>query len=364
MGRWTVRLLAGRAAAIGCALALTSLVGGVPTARAAANPSASWQPSAQTDDACGQAPIGIQCDVAALTDINEARAAEGVGPMILPTNYETLSQPQQMLVITNLERTARGLVPASGLSGSLDTVATVAALAQLDPNPQHFNGDAMASNWAGGFASPLLVDFYWMYDDGPGSNNFDCNAPTDPGCWDHRDNILFPYDAPLAFGAAEVSLLGGAPSVTELFVGGDQALLPGAVDALLGPTWGAISKSLQPLLSATALLLNGPGGTGSLRVTASSQTISIGARTTAGWQVSPSSCQLAAAATCVLTVTRTAGSTAGAGKLTLSGPAGTTTVPLSATAAAVVTPAVRAPSPRRSPPRTTRRRVTHRRGRG
>jgi hypothetical protein len=341
MGRWTKRVLSRRAAAITTALTLAPLA--VAASPAYANPSVSYSPSAQTLNDCGQGNT-LQCDIDALGDINQARAAEGVGPMILPTNYESLSEPQQILVVTNLERTGRGLVPASGLSASLDSIAAAAAAADQDPDPQNFSGNAMASNWAGGISDPLLVDFYWMYDDGYPSPNLDCGAPTDSGCWDHRDNILYPFDAPLAFGAAELNQSGSA-SVTELFVGGDTATASGAVDALLGATWNSISKSLQPLLSATSVLLNGTTGVGQLRVTASSQQVNMTAKASAGWQVSPASCQLAAGASCELSVTRSAGSTAQSGTLTLSGPAGTSTVSLSAPAPSAPVAAPASPHP-------------------
>lgn len=333
MGRWTERVLARRAAAITCALIATPLAAMIAPAAAAANPSVSYSPSAQTLTDCEQGNT-LQCDIDALSDINEARAAEGVGPMILPTNYETMSEPEQILTVTNLERTGRGLIPASGLSASLDTIAAVAAAADLDPDPLHFAGDAMGSNWAGGISDPLLVDFNWMYDDGYGSTNLDCSSPTDSGCWVHRDNILFQYDAPLAFGAAELNYAQGGASVTELFVGGDAAIVPGAVDALLGPSWKVLSQSLQPLLSATSLVLGTGNGVGQLRVTAAAQRIAVGARASAGWQVTPASCTLSAGASCELSVSRRPGSTASSGTLTISGPAGTTAVPLSAQAAA------------------------------
>lgn len=359
MGRWTTRVLAPRAAAISSALAVTALATTVAPAQAATNPNTNWQPSAQTDSACVQS--GLQCDVAVLTDINAARAAEGVGPMTLPTNYESLSQAQQILVVTNLERTGRGLVPASGLSASLDTVAAAAAASDVDPDPSTYNGDALASNWAGGIESPLLVDFYWMYDDGPGSPNIDCGSPTDPGCWVHRDNILYPFNAPLAFGAAELD----NSSVTELFVGGDTTIVPGAADALVGPSWSTLSQTLQPALSATALSFTQTTGTQQLRISAS-QGIRVSASTTAGWQVSPTSCQLSAGASCELTVSWDGGATAGSGKLTLSGPAGSTTVSLSSSAAANSTVSLgsdtatssrvtKAPVPSHSRPRHRRR---------
>ncbi|MHB8694189.1 MAG: hypothetical protein ACYDHH_23355 [Solirubrobacteraceae bacterium] len=298
-------------------------------ALAASNPSVNRDPSAATNAACGQAPVSLDCDIAALTDINAARAAEGIGPMVLPTNYESLTQPQQLLVIANLERIGRGLVPASGLSPSLNVVATVGALANKDPYPTSISGNVFASNWAGGVASPLFIDFLWMYDDGVGSYNLDCNAASDPGCWGHRDNILYPFDAPVGFGAAELTTQSWGSSVTELFVGGDLALVRGAADALLGPTWTTLSQSLRPLLSAASMVFGAGTSTSRLQVTASAQTITVSAGTSSGWQVSPTSCQLSPGASCTLNVSRTPGASPTSGKLTLTGPAGNSTVTLS-----------------------------------
>jgi hypothetical protein len=41
-------------------------------------------------------------------------------------------------------------------------------------------------------ADPLAADYFWMYWDGPGSLNPDCVNPGDPGCFGHRNIILFP----------------------------------------------------------------------------------------------------------------------------------------------------------------------------
>lgn len=296
-------------------------------ALAMSNPTANRSPSAVTDQDCAQAPVSLSCDIDALSDINAARAAEGIRPMTLPTNYETLTPPEQLLVVTNLERIGRGLLPASGLSRGLDAAATAGAQANTDPDPATSYGDTMGSNWAGGFGSPLLVDFYWMYDDGFGSNNFDCETPSAPGCWVHRDTILYRFDGPLGFGAAEVTMPPAGWSMTEIFVGADQAISPGAPDALVGPTWLTLSQSLRPTLSATSLVASSRANS-QLQVTAAQQGITVTAATTNGWQVSPASCQLSPGASCTLKVARPAGAPS-SGRLTVTGPAGSSSVRLS-----------------------------------
>jgi hypothetical protein len=199
---------------------------GRPTARMARDPASNRSLSPATLWNCQVSPAGAACVNSVLAAINQARAAEGVRAMRLPAGFAGLGQPQQLLVIANLERSARGLVSAVGLSRGLDGNALVAARANHDPVPSPFYGTAYGSNWAGGLGSPLAVDFLWMYDDGPGSFNIDCRSARAAGCWGHRHDILSPYRAPLAMGAAVAGT-----SMTEVFVGGDTRTRPGQADA-------------------------------------------------------------------------------------------------------------------------------------
>jgi len=120
--------------------------------------------------------------------LDAARATEGIAPLVLPTNWRTLSVDEQLFVLMNLARTSRGLPAAVGLTASLDANAQSAAQAGGDPT------DA-PSVWAGGRASPFGAMFGWMYDDGWGgsasaTSNIACTSPTATGCWGHRDNLL------------------------------------------------------------------------------------------------------------------------------------------------------------------------------
>ncbi len=170
------------------------------------------------------------CQEAALAAIDQARATEGVGPLVLPAGYDQLGQAEQLLVLANLEREARGLPGFLGLSSSLDNLAVAGARADNDPNGPA--GTQWGSNWAGGEGSALLADFDWMYDDGPGSPNLDCPAPSAPGCWGHRRNILGDYGADPSMGAA-VTTVGGASSMAEVF----SSAPPGGLDfALTAPS--------------------------------------------------------------------------------------------------------------------------------
>lgn len=235
----------------GLAAALISLgSAGAASAAGLANPTTNRVPSGATLTACMNDPSGADCTNGALADINAARAAEGVKPMVLPANYATLTGPQQLLVLANLERADRGLkVLVVGLAADLNSNAQAAAAADQDPSASPWNGDGMSSNWAGGYDTPLEADFSWMYDDGLGSPNQDCTATNNTGCWGHRDDILMNFDPPLMMGAAVGKGQYGT-SITELFVGGDTAAGPGQADAPVGLTWAQISG--QPAPSPTA----------------------------------------------------------------------------------------------------------------
>ncbi len=119
--------------------------------------------------------------------IDSVRAAEGVGALVLPSNWSALDGVDHLAIVLNLERTARGLAPFVGLTAALDAGAQAGATAGADPTV------GAATIWAGGIASSLATDFAWMYDDGPGSFNLDCPTASSPGCWGHRDNILSTF---------------------------------------------------------------------------------------------------------------------------------------------------------------------------
>jgi len=119
---------------------------------------------------------GPTTTAALVTAIDAVRSAEGVGPLVLPSNWASLEHVQHLAVLVDLERTARGLAPFAGMTATLDAAAQAAALAGTDPTL------GAAGNWAGGTPTSLVTDFAWMYDDGPSSPNLDCPTPTSPGC--------------------------------------------------------------------------------------------------------------------------------------------------------------------------------------
>jgi hypothetical protein len=132
-----------------------------------------------------------------LVSIDAARATqEGLAPLRFNVaRYNRLSVAEQVFVMSNLERTTRGLYPAMAMAKRLDSIAALAASRDQDPSD---SGRGFSSIWSsappslGQFA--LFADFGWMYDDGPPPQyifrNVDCTRARQGGCWGHRDNIL------------------------------------------------------------------------------------------------------------------------------------------------------------------------------
>lgn len=159
-----------------------------------------------------QAAIGVvppsepaaNCTPAAtdpLAKIDACRASEGIGPVVLPANWAALSADEQLLVIFDLERTARGLAPIIGLNSELDRLSQIGASQNGDPSFPASGILGGGGVWAAA-PSALEADFNWMYNDGPGSENLDCSALSSGGCWGHRNNILIHLsNEPLIGGA-------------------------------------------------------------------------------------------------------------------------------------------------------------------
>jgi len=123
--------------------------------------------------------------------IDNARAHEGLPGMSLPSNWTSLTPQEQLFVVTNLERTVRGLPPLTAMASQLDAAAASGAAGGSDPAPPDgYPYTEWGSNWAGALGNPLEVVYLWMYDDGPGSSNVDCTSAGQSGCWGHRQNVL------------------------------------------------------------------------------------------------------------------------------------------------------------------------------
>jgi hypothetical protein len=175
------------------------------------------------------------CDNYVLTAINNARAYEGVGAMVLPSNWSSLSIQEQLFVLANLERTARGYPAYLGLNAALSAAAEHAAALASDPtaapgfavgtDSSGFSG--IGGAWSQGY-NTLVADYYWMYSDGwSGSttSNIDCTGPSAPGCWGHRDELLGSapgYNPGVGLGCttcemgAGYAVVGGSSSYVDL----------------------------------------------------------------------------------------------------------------------------------------------------
>ena len=139
-----------------------------------------------------------------LVDVNKVLAAidaarsteEGLAPLSFDAaRFSKLSVSEQVFVVSNLERTTRGLYPAMAMVKRLDMIAAGAARRDQDPTD---NGKGYSSIWSSAPSAlgqyAFFADFGWMYDDGPPPQyifrNVDCSKAGQGGCWGHRDNIL------------------------------------------------------------------------------------------------------------------------------------------------------------------------------
>ena len=191
------------------------------------DPPANVAPSPDFWPTCSSSGVTSQaCYDAVLVAINNARAAEGVGPMVLPANFASLTTSEQTFVVSNLERVDRGLTPAAGMVDSLNSLSASAAGNDADPmltswTVGPFDANRWGSIWAGDL-NALAADYDWMYDDGwgpTGSFNIDCRSATDAGCWGHRHNILMATGGELVTGVGSV-VQSQWTSIAQIFVAG------------------------------------------------------------------------------------------------------------------------------------------------
>lgn len=141
------------------------------------------------------------CTQYLLSAINNARATMNEVPMVLPSNWYTLTQPEQLFVLANLERIGLGYPPYLGLNATLSAAAQAGAQAGEDPTvpsgfpigKNDFSSD-FGGAWSEGF-NALVADYLWMYADGWGgsptnTSNGTCTSATAVGCWGHREELL------------------------------------------------------------------------------------------------------------------------------------------------------------------------------
>jgi hypothetical protein len=175
------------------------------------------------------------CLDALLHEINVGRSSEGVAPMVLPNGFTQMSDQEQILVLANLERGDRGLSQFAGLSPTLVQAAGWGALANADPSPPAGYPFFL---WGSNFAdsvNPLEADFLWMYDDGVGGSNYDCQGSNFSGCWGHRNNILGAWNN----------------TSTQTTAMGDAATATGVYTELFANKWGTPDSVVDPYSAVT-----------------------------------------------------------------------------------------------------------------
>lgn len=181
------------------------------TYHATSNPPASVAPTAQMQSDCYSSRLAA-CNRDSLAAINKARAAEGLGALQLPSNFDSLSNNNQVFAVINAERTSRGL-PAFSYNSAYQSSAQNGANTSSDPTGPP--GSEWSAIFASGYPTALAADFAWMYDDGPNSPNGDCTTYSSSGCWAHRNAILSPWAGGAGVGWATVN---GTTNIAALFV--------------------------------------------------------------------------------------------------------------------------------------------------
>lgn len=138
-----------------------------------------------------------QCMSHVLEATDRAQHAEGLPDVRLPTNFDSLNIPDQLLVLVDIERTSRGETPVLGVSLADNLFAQVGAKNNTDPYlPPSADVNGLISAWSANYAAgvnTLDANYEWMYTDGwDGRFTFNsaCTSAHARGCWGHRDNIL------------------------------------------------------------------------------------------------------------------------------------------------------------------------------
>jgi hypothetical protein len=242
-----------------------------------ADPPASIPPSPDFNQSCAFSGFDTTaaCQTAALAAIDNARAAEGLGKLVLPTNYSSLTMPEQLLVVANIERIDRGIAPIVGLVAALNTPSQAASTQNGpdydDPVPPSNYPCCLydwGSIWAGGYATVLGAVYSWMYDDGLDSPNLDCTPTVQFGCWGHRNNILLDLPDTAVMGAgAGIGEPGGNPLVEFAAIFADQSAAPAAgytftwsqelADLPGAPTVSSVSPTTGPATGGTTVTITG-----------------------------------------------------------------------------------------------------------
>jgi hypothetical protein len=257
------------------------------------NPGANISPAPGYFGPCGSvAAPNLYCP-SGLTTVYGDRQVEGVSPMSLPSTWSTLTPPEQLFVLTNLERVDRGLPPIAGLAANLNAYAQAGANAGRDPSFPPYGSIGAATYASTGSLGTALA--LWMYDDGPGGSNSGCPSAGAPGCWAHRDIDLGQYASPALMG------VGYGPSTTQLFVGGDTTDTPYF-------TWSQVTPFLPVGVfpyGVNASVLPGTSQTTNMELWASGEGQDVTMVVSGGggaFQLNTTECNLPAGATCNVSI--------------------------------------------------------------
>ena len=257
------------------------------------NPGANITPAPGYSGPCGSlSDPNLYCP-SGLTLLYGDRQAEGLAPMSLPSNWSSLTPPEQLFVLTDLERIDRGLPPISGLAAGLNAYAQAGANAHTDPPFPPYGSTAGSTVAATSSLGTALA--MWMYNDGPGGSDVDCPASGGGGCWGHRDIILGSYAAPSLMG------VGYGPSTTQIFVGGDTVDTPYFTWAQEAPL---LPVGVYPY-GVNASVLPGTSQTSPMELWASGEYMDITATQTGGqgvFSLNTTNCDLAPGETCNVAV--------------------------------------------------------------
>lgn len=183
-----------------------------------------------------------------LRAIDSARRGEGLGLLRLPLTFSRMDAVEQLAVLTNLERVARGLPALVGTTRTLSFAARQGAEAARDPVLAS-SDRSWGSVWAGGSDVTVLEAWFgWMYADGwggPGATfNESCGSPGAPGCWGHRNNLLGDWGVRPAAGISAwrqggvdsytmILESGAGLSLSPLLPAGESAIASSSVASLL-----------------------------------------------------------------------------------------------------------------------------------
>jgi hypothetical protein len=216
------------------------------------------------------------CTNSTLYDIDVGRNDEGLGPLILPSNYASLTVAGQDLALVNLERTARGLPLEFGLAPCLNGAAQTGADDHTDPIVDPVaacNNSPMAGYWGNWASTPTALesDFLLVYDDGLNSANKLCSLANTTDCWGHRDNILNSLCTAAQTSCTNVMGDSSSGQTAQVFgvytglgtpPGGDFSFVDSSIDYVTTATpqilsLGALSGSSGATLTVNGIYLTG-----------------------------------------------------------------------------------------------------------